>query len=531
MDSNRRFNVKIRPFIGIIAIFLVSLFALCSCDTETTPSSDYGIITGYVKLEDGIPASDVMITLTGYDLDYVSYAVNPDEDGYFRIEDVYPYTYTVEYSCKYYLKETKENISVNAGKTVNMPTVTLAVQYGFLAGKVTDDIGTPLSGATVTVSGNGMSYSAKSGTDGTYTISAKPGKYTDISFAYPDHNLKDSKITNVKAGSTVTIPDYGLPFNHNYLLIDMQESTKTAAGYRKYQCSDCKDEYTVPIPARTDGARWAGVRASSYGMSESFGSYPGVATMASIGEAMESCYAGSNGTFVLIVGVVDEYAWSCHLDFPLSKKIDNAFGSSYDLYENYLTALDNAGYSVWLQVEPGNADLVELATEVMTHYGHHSCVKGFGIDVEWYKPEGTNGRGTALDKTTAKKVLAAVRKVNTNYTVFIKHWIKGYLTEGDPVTGFIYISDSQGFRPGKDYTATVRMCNEFAGWAENFAPCPVMFQIGYESDKTRIWGAMENPAEELGKAIIAECQNRNLTNDIGIIWVDFTLKEAIEKID
>ena len=150
---------------------------------------------------------------------------------------------------------------------------------------------------------------------------------------------------------------------------------------------------------------------------------------------------------------------------------------------------------------------------------------------EWYKPEGTNGRGTALDKTTAKKVLAAVRKVNTNYTVFIKHWIKGYLTEGDPVTGFIYISDSQGFRPGKDYTATVRMCNEFAGWAENFAPCPVMFQIGYESDKTRIWGAMENPAEELGKAIIAECQDRDLTNDIGIIWVDFTLKEAIEKID
>ena len=388
MDSNRRFNVKIRPFIGIIAIILVSLFALCSCDTETTPSSDSGIITGYVKLEDGIPASDVMITLTGYDLDYVSYAVNPDEDGYFRIEDVYPYTYTVEYSCKYYLKVTKENISVNAGKTVNMPTVTLAVQYGFLAGKVTDDVGTPLSGATVTVSGNGMSYSAKSGTDGTYTISAKPGKYTDISFAYPDHNLKDSKITNVKAGSTVTIPDYGLPFNHNYLLIDMQESTKTAAGYRKYQCSDCKDEYTVPIPARTDGARWAGVRASSYGMSESFGSYPGVATMASIGEAMESCYAGSNGTFVLIVGVVDEYAWSCHLDFPLSKKIDNAFGNSYDLYENYLTALDNAGYSVWLQVEPGNADLVELATEVMTHYGHHSCVKGFGIDVEWYKLEG-----------------------------------------------------------------------------------------------------------------------------------------------
>ena len=245
---------------------------------------------------------------------------------------------------------------------------------------------------------------------------------------------------------------------------------------------------------------------------------------------MESCYSGSIGTYILIVGVVDEDTWACHLDFPLSKEISNAFGSDYDFYEDYLTAFDNAGYYVWLQVEPGNADLVELANEVLTRYGKHPCVKGFGIDVEWYQPEGKNGRGTPLDKATAGKVLKAVQKYNKDYTVFIKHWIDDYLTEGEAVDGFVYIDDSQGFRPGKNSTAVEKMCNDFADWAESFAPCPVMFQIGYESDKNRVWGSMGNPAEQAGKAIIDECKDRGLTNYIGIIWVDFTLKEVMEKI-
>ena len=38
---------------------------------------------------------------------------------------------------------------------------------------------------------------------------------------------------------------------------------------------------------------------------------------------------------------------------------------------------------------------------------------------------------------------------------------------------------------------------------------------------------MENPAKERGTAIVEASYTKN---DIGIIWVDFTLKEVIEKI-
>ena len=53
-----------------------------------------------------------------------------------------------------------------------------------------------------------------------------------------------------------------------------------------------------------------------------------------------------------------------------------------------------------------------------------------------------------------------------------------------------------------------------------------MFQIGYQADR-RVWGSMENPAEELGKALQSQCM---YGNDLGIIWVDFSLKEVMDKV-
>ena len=234
---------------------------------------------------------------------------------------------------------------------------------------------------------------------------------------------------------------------------------------------------------------------------------------------MEGIYEGSTGACILIVGTVSERTWDCRLYFPTSREIARVNSSEEDFYEAYLDAFDQAGYEVWLQVEPGEADLVELATEVMNHYKHHSCVKGFGIDVEWHKTEGTNGYGVKLDNETAASVLDAVRAVDPSYTVFVKHWDERWLPE--PAEGLIFVNDSQQF------SSLEQMQEEFSAWAFTFEPCPVMFQIGYQADR-RVWGKMENPALELGTALQSQCM---YGNDLGIIWVDFTLKEAIGKIN
>ena len=306
---------------------------------------------------------------------------------------------------------------------------------------------------------------------------------------------------------------------HDFELIDSRPSTTTEEGYETYRCRRCGYEETEWLDL-VSPVRWAGIRVSSYGIRGSFGedNFPDPEAMSDYSLKVSSCYPESEGACILIVGTVSEKTWDCHLAFPLSRNIDRTVGKDEDFYESYLSAFDETGCSVWLQVEPGEANLVELAQEVLNRYKHHSSVKGFGIDVEWYKTEGTGGYGTPLSDEEAAEVLAAVRKINPDYTLFVKHWDSGWLP--DAADGLIFVNDSQQFR------SLDQMKDEFSGWAFLYEPCPVMFQIGYNADR-RVWGKMDNPVLELGTALQNEC---TFGNDLGIIWVDFTLSEAISKI-
>ena len=285
--------------------------------------------------------------------------------------------------------------------------------------------------------------------------------------------------------------------------------------------------------------KWAGIRVSSYGMRESYGkNFPSVSKMSGFASQMESKYEGSTGAYILIVGTMSGDD-TCHLYFPVDGDYQYIESSEKDMYESYLDEFDKKGYSVWLQVEPGYADLVTLAKLVLDRYGKHSCVKGFGIDVEWHRPQSGSDRGTKLTADKAKKVLNTIRTYNSEYTLFVKHWIKNYLPKG--IDGLIYINDSQNYLDIdfdieditdeiiKSFTtrqikeATESMREDFTEWAEYFSPCPVMFQIGYERDKP-LWKQYTDPAKEFGEYVVGGCSSGN---DIGVIWVDFTLSEVL----
>ena len=292
-------------------------------------------------------------------------------------------------------------------------------------------------------------------------------------------------------------------------------------------CSVVPEEPVVPVdpvdpvdpPEKlVSEVKWAGIRVSSYGMREAFGEMPDVATMSSFAGKMESCYEGAAGTYLLIVGTIS--GDSCNLGFPVSGDYDNIRGDrKKDRHEEYLDKFDEMGYSVWLQVEPGYADLETLVELVMERYGHHSCVKGFGIDVEWHKPVDGVEEGTKLTDAVAKKVLAKLRTYGEDYTLFVKHWDYRWLPS--KIDGLIYVDDWQYLKSNKDAVEV------FSTWAERFAPEPVMFQIGYDADMW-LWSKFDNPAKEFGQMIVDGCYSGN---DVGVIWVDFTLDEVMGKID
>ena len=107
---------------------------------------------------------------------------------------------------------------------------------------------------------------------------------------------------------------------------------------------------------------------------------------------------------------------------------------------------------------------------------------------------------------------SAVRRHNPDYDLFLKHWEIGKMppTERE---GLLFIDDSQ-ILPSLD-----AMVDEFAEWGRAFAPAPVGFQYGYESDRPW-WSKLDDPPGDVGRAILERVPNTE-----GLYWVDFTVLE------
>jgi len=170
-----------------------------------------------------------------------------------------------------------------------------------------------------------------------------------------------------------------------------------------------------------------------------------------------------------------------------------------------LTVFDDKGIKVWLQVEPYSANIDQLIDTVLGNYGNHSCVLGFGIDLEWRRPS------SYVTDDEAQRWVNKIKQYNPDFRLFLKHW----LPEVMPPTvreGIVFIDDSQDFGSG----GLESMVNEFKLWGENFSQTDVGFQIGYRSDE-KWWSQLEKPPRDIGLALI-----ENIPNCRFIFWVNFT---------
>ncbi len=256
---------------------------------------------------------------------------------------------------------------------------------------------------------------------------------------------------------------------------------------------------------------YAGVRSSSYGIKP----FPNCEEWKKAMLKMSSYFEGSSPGAVWIVGELADRQ-GCRLFFPSDgKSYDNVIFTQEDVHETYLTCFDQAGIKVFLQVEPGNADVDTLIDLVLNRYKHHPCVIGFGIDVEWHRESEKRGWGIPVKDNEAKAWEQRVRLHNSDYKLFLKHWDRNWMPptyRGD----IIFISDSQ------ELASLDVMVDEFSNyWADYFKPNPVYFQIGYRSDRLW-WKNFDTPAKKIGDAIIEKVEQ-----ETGIFWVDFTLREVL----
>ena len=266
---------------------------------------------------------------------------------------------------------------------------------------------------------------------------------------------------------------------------------------------------------------WAGFRFSEGGVKSerNYGKIPdGDSWVEFITKMKRHFNKDAKPTLIVLVSVIIEDAINQFL-FPAPEGYSETKYISYnsiDLFEKILTKFDEEGFNVWLQVEPGKADLIELAEITFKHYGHHTCVKGFGVDLEWWKVnEEKEGHGSKISDDDAKKLVKKVRSINPNYTVFVKHWDYKFMPDYYR-DGMIFVDDSQ------DLQTLSFAKSEFKEWAEKFKDNPVFFQIGYKADE-HLW--IKSPID-FAQEIINEVTKKN--KHVGIIWVDFTMKEALQ---
>ena len=264
--------------------------------------------------------------------------------------------------------------------------------------------------------------------------------------------------------------------------------------------SECKPMNTPELPLG------AGFRYSSYGPAFN----PGPDYWISVGEKMAAPFPNSRPAAIWIVGILD--GQGTYLNFSCKTNEPYIRCGVVDMNEQTLNLFDERGFQVWLQVEPGNANVEELIKIVLNQYKHHPCIVGFGIDVEWYKS--TNGpEGQPVTDAEAIRWVENIRGIDPNYFLFLKHWDQKWMphTVRD---GIFFVDDSQGFQ------SFDQMINEFSEWGFAFSPSPVGFQYGYPTDR-QLWTSFQNPPEDIGQAILDHVPNTK-----GLFWVDFTVLDV-----
>ncbi|MFH1462977.1 MAG: hypothetical protein ABIO70_01185 [Pseudomonadota bacterium] len=253
---------------------------------------------------------------------------------------------------------------------------------------------------------------------------------------------------------------------------------------------------------------YAGFRASRYGVDP----FPEPAYWQGVGESMAARFEGAAPAGLWIVGVAGDDG-TCYLGFPSPGGSFTDVGfTAQDQSEDWLAWFDAHGLSVWLQVEPGDAEVETLIGLVLDRYGHHPSVVGVGVDLEWYRWL-DHDSGAAVSDRTAAAWRDAVRAYDPSYTLFLKHWLADRMPPGER-DGLLFVDDGQGVGSLAALVAT------FTTWGQAFAPAPVAFQYGYAADRSW-WSRLDDPPGDIGAALLAANDNTR-----GLFWVDFTVEEV-----
>jgi glucose/arabinose dehydrogenase len=289
----------------------------------------------------------------------------------------------------------------------------------------------------------------------------------------------------------------------------------TVVAVNQFGSSSPSNTLSVTTSPAGSNVVWSGVRSSGYGISP----FPTAQGWTNAMTTMAGYFPGSTPVGVWLVGEVDFDSTGQILEFPHPNDGRN-YGPlivfrSTDKHEPYLDFFDSQGIKVWLQLEPGFANMNDLIDLVLNRYGHHPSVIGLGVDAEWYRNATDGGSNAPVTDSLAQAWEARVKSHNPSYTLFLKHFNNGDLPPNYR-GNIVFVNDSQ------EHGSLTNFLAEMRTFSEHFFPNPVLFQFGYETDRGW-WSNLATPIPKtIGDRLRAQTRQQ-----CGMVWVDFTLREVL----
>jgi hypothetical protein len=147
-------------------------------------------------------------------------------------------------------------------------------------------------------------------------------------------------------------------------------------------------------------------------------------------------YGGDSGILHLVVGQAN-IEGRCWVPFPFQSTEYIYSSSNIDLPESYLQAFDNASLKVILDVQPLQANVIQLIDLILSRYSHQ-CIIGIDVDIEWKK----TGIPYHVNNTERDAWMQRIKSYNPDYKLFLTYF-KDYTHFPDDATDLVVIYDGQ----------------------------------------------------------------------------------------
>ena len=173
-----------------------------------------------------------------------------------------------------------------------------------------------------------------------------------------------------------------------------------------------------------------------------------------------------------------------------------------------LSEMDRLGVDVFLEIAPEKSDVLALLEEWNGKFKQHSSIKGFSVDLEFFKPATDEMARLRTRNQVAQSELPSDAQALGRSVHAAEVSRQGRLD--------LHQHNSEASIDGLN--------SGFAKWAQRFYPSAVAFQIGYPADEDGLdgtamtgWWKLKDPIKDWGRSLLAGMKDPD--QQIGLFWV------------